>query len=297
MPIIKRRLFVISLRGLMVAIVILGAFLGWRVNRANIQRKAVAEVVKAGGFVNYDFAYENGQTKSTTTPWTPDWFRRAVGEEYFQEVTTISFRVPGGEDPVPPPRVTDDTLAALGQLDRLEDLRLWKMPVTDAGVPHLSGLSRLRNLELYQCPAVTDTGLSHLRTLTNLRTLHLYRTSVTGTGLAALSGNQSLESLSLSESNLTDAGLAQIGRHWKNSLQTLSFDNCPGVSDTGTAHLSGMVRLRSLYFYGTPITDAGLAHIAGLTDLENLGISSPITDAGLAPPSRDDAVACPLLVR
>src|SRR5947208_2022537 len=104
-----RRLFRTSLRGLMVVILIIAAFLGWRVNRANTQRRAVAVILKeAGDSVEYDFAYENSRGKLTKRRWAPHWLRRAIGDEYFQEVTGINFRAQsGGPIPLPPPPMSD----------------------------------------------------------------------------------------------------------------------------------------------------------------------------------------------
>ena len=47
--------------------------------------------------------------------------------------------------------------------------------VTDAGLEHLKGLTKLRFLELTNA-RVTDAGLAHLRGLTQLEDLQLYGT-------------------------------------------------------------------------------------------------------------------------
>ena len=92
---------------------------------------------------------------------------------------------------------------------------------------------RFRNVREGGGPELADRGLAHLRRTTDLRILHLNHTSITDTGLSALSGNRSVENLYVGATGLTDAGLAQIGRQWKNSLQELSFADCPGVTDAG----------------------------------------------------------------
>ena len=57
--------------------------------------------------------------------------------------------------------------------------------MTDAGLQHLAGLTRLEWLELSQTQ-VTDAGLQHLAGLTGLRRLDLSQTQVTDAGVAAL---------------------------------------------------------------------------------------------------------------
>ena len=52
--------------------------------------------------------------------------------------------------------------------------------ITDTGLEHLKGLTRLQDLALP--PAITDVGLEHLKGLTSLRVLGLGRTRVTDSG-------------------------------------------------------------------------------------------------------------------
>jgi hypothetical protein len=62
---------------------------------------------------------------------------------------------------------------------------LWGNKITDSGLFHLRGLSRLRWLCLDQT-AVTDRGLLQLVRLRNLETLSVERTRVTAAGAAEL---------------------------------------------------------------------------------------------------------------
>ena len=57
--------------------------------------------------------------------------------------------------------------------------------ITDAGLVHLKGLTKLQELHLNETK-VTDAGLAHLKDLTNLQTLNLRFTQVTDAGLAAM---------------------------------------------------------------------------------------------------------------
>ena len=68
--------------------------------------------------------------------------------------------------------ITDEGLARIAGLRRLEQLRLASSAITDAGLADLAQLSKLRHLHLIDAP-VTDAGLEHLRPLTGLKSLYL----------------------------------------------------------------------------------------------------------------------------
>ena len=57
--------------------------------------------------------------------------------------------------------------------------------ITDVGLAHLKGLTKLRALNLHNTQ-VTDAGLVHLKGLTNLHTLILLDTKITDEGVAEL---------------------------------------------------------------------------------------------------------------
>ena len=58
--------------------------------------------------------------------------------------------------------------------------------------------------------AVTDAGLEHLQGRTKVRELYLHRTQVTDAGLAHLQGLTRLVTLDLSRTKITDAGLEPL---------------------------------------------------------------------------------------
>ena len=57
--------------------------------------------------------------------------------------------------------------------------------MTDAGLEHLTGLSKLEFLDLGDTQ-VTDAGLGHLAGLSELESLNLFNTQVTDAGLKEL---------------------------------------------------------------------------------------------------------------
>ncbi len=141
--------------------------------------------------------------------------------------------------------------------------------MSNAGLKHLAGLTRLHSLDL-SGTRVSDVGLEHLKGMIDLKILFLNKTAVTGSGLRYLAGATGLEELSLSDSGVTDAGLENL-KSYKN-LRRLSLWGT-SITDAGLAHLADLVRLEHLELIRTRITDAGLVHLRPLVDLYYLGMN------------------------
>lgn len=80
------------------------------------------------------------------------------------------------------PAATDIDLDRIAEFSTLTELFVTRSEVTDAGLKQLSGLVRLKVLELH-APAVTDAGLEHLTGLKSLLVLKLGETQVTRAGV------------------------------------------------------------------------------------------------------------------
>ena len=59
--------------------------------------------------------------------------------------------------------------------------------VTDAGLEHLKGMTKLVKLH-FDGQKITDVGMAHLQGLVNLENLNLCRTQITDSGLVHLKG-------------------------------------------------------------------------------------------------------------
>jgi hypothetical protein len=122
----------------------------------------------------------------------------------------------------------------------------------------------ITNLDLIDIP-VSDAGLVHIKGLTKLQGLNLSNTRVSDAGLAHIKGLP-LQELYLTNTQVSDAGLAHI----KNlPLRVLSLV-ATRVSDAGLVHIKDLPNLQVLYLSDTRVSDAGLAHIKGLTNLKTL---------------------------
>ena len=86
---------------------------------------------------------------------------------------------------VTPQASTDLSPLAALRPDDLQYLQLSSSRVNNAGLVHLSQLTGLRVLWLYDTP-ISDAGLAHLRSLSGLRVLNLRSTLATAAGVDAL---------------------------------------------------------------------------------------------------------------
>jgi internalin A len=184
----------LSVRALMVIVLILGGGLGWVVRCARLQRDAVAAIEAAGGKVFYDWDVSNGLIlkPGARRPFLK-WLVARIGPDYVGNVTSVSLQGELGA------RADDALLTHVSRLDHLEELDLrGNGSVTDAGLVHLRGLTRLRLLDL-NASGVQGPGLANLNGLTGLQTLRLEGLPVSDNDLGRLSGLTGLVALSVSK--------------------------------------------------------------------------------------------------
>jgi hypothetical protein len=174
--------------------------------------------------------------------------------------------------------IGDAALAVIGTNTNLGyGLHLKGMPISDKGLAHLKGLSKVVVLDLSETQ-VTDEGLPHLAGMSWLRDLRLKKTQVTGSGLQALQALR-LKDLDLSESAANDAGLA--GLKGFTSLVRISLANT-SVGDQGVKHLPVLDIGRILDLSGTKVTDQCAAALVG-TRVSDLKLDdTALTDQGLS---------------
>ena len=298
MPGRVRKGLVLSLRSAMLLVLLSGMWSGWRVNRANDQRRAVAAIRRAGGGISYSYPFLvwKGYRNPNARPWAPAWLRNWLGDEFFQEVISVQFF----NRPL-----TDHDLAPLASLDCLEELAISGAPITDGGLKYIANLKELRTLHLWETPGITDAGIAHLSSLTKLQTLALYRCSITDASLVHLRTMDNLEMLDLAETGVMGPGLSHLDRMAKlkrlftptnraglthigrlHGLQELyAYDTrkpIPGDPLTDLTDLAGLKSLRVLVLGDNLCSDTGLATLSGLSGLTRLGIGGErVTDAGL----------------
>jgi hypothetical protein len=287
----------------MIVVLAIGGFLGWKVNRARDQRLAVAAIQAKQGKIAYDYQMTSDDVLDpkpislTSEPHAPRWLRRAVGNEFFQEVAHVDIRSD----------VSGETLLAVAKLDHLvhltlaldgakvdvaalgeiaktptfQSLILAQQSVNDAAMAKLAGARRLRRLLVVGANDLTDAGLASLADLPALEYLEIHNAPrITDLGLENLGPLlASLETLSI-QASITDEGMACLRNCRK--LKTLALGETR-VSDAGLAHLSRLESLETLSMGATGVTDDGLAALRGLKNLKSLSLrSTKVHGPGLA---------------
>ena len=94
-----RRAVRLSVRGLIVLVLVLGAFLGWLVRSAQIQRDAVTAIKQASGVAFYE-----RELRPAAKPRAIKWLVANVGIEYFSAIESVTLGVVSSPDPNAPGR-------------------------------------------------------------------------------------------------------------------------------------------------------------------------------------------------
>jgi hypothetical protein len=189
-----------------------------------------------------------------------------------------------------PGMANDYVLAAVGKLNRLQELSIAGPEISDRGLAQLARLSRLEKLTI-QAPKITDQGVAHFKSLVQLRTLEL-NTTFSGfmqvpnqpAALAHLTldrdpypapakqliASHAMAPLTKTTPGLTNESLRTIGRlRGLVSLSVLS----DGVSIDGLKHLVGLTRLVSLRLSDrTDAPEGALIHLHSLSSLQGLAL-------------------------
>jgi hypothetical protein len=191
----RRRWLQFSLRTLMLVVLMVSVPLGWfgmKVRVAEREDAAVDAIQALGGGISY---------RSDDLP-TPAWIPR----RHAVKVLAVFL----GET-----QTTDADLGRLKEhlrtLPHMEELKLQKTRITDAGLEHLEEFTNLEELDLSSTP-ISDAGLVHLKPLSRLRCLQFTGSHITDDGLAHLSGLTQLIWLYLDNTQVTDAGVAELQR-------------------------------------------------------------------------------------
>ena len=138
MTISPRRKLRISLRLAMVMIVLVAIPLARLAVRARAQKEAVLAIAKAGGFVGYDWQFlPDGRSNPSPKPPGQSWIHKWLGPDYFQTVERVNLQRDDNGD---------DVMEHVGKLDGLRRISITGTKITDAGIAHLAGLSRLREV-------------------------------------------------------------------------------------------------------------------------------------------------------
>jgi hypothetical protein len=141
--------------------------------------------------------------------------------------------------------------------------------MTDDGLATLTRLRRLNDL-LVALPQVTTKGLAHVGKASTVSTLRV-RPGIDDAGIAELRGLK-LKSADLDGKGITDAGMKHVAAQWPD-LFDLSFVET-SVGDQGLATLRGMKLARFTFHEAPNLTSAGLKTIAEFPFLTHVGLGN-----------------------
>lgn len=177
--------------------------------------------------------------------------------------------------------VTNAEVQRLLALPNLKRLRVSGSALGRQGIEHISQLSGLAELALWNVPLDNDK-LGLLGSLKALTSLSIHRTALlSDAGLVHLRRFPKLTHLALVEVGITDRGVAQIVRDLP-KLRLLDLRNCAQVTNAGIEHLRGLAGLRVLRLGGHQINDQTLAIVGRMPSLVGLTVQEAvISDAGL----------------
>ncbi len=184
-------------------------------------------------------------------------------------------------------QASDDALQSVAQLKDLEVLMIWKPNrLTDAGMKHLAGLSKLQYLHIND-GGLGDAALAIFSRLPRLERLSLQGNSFSDDGLKVLAGMKQLKTLAIGMNHrpITDAGVRHLSG--LTALEELDLQRSQ-VGDKGIAALKNLKQLRVLVLMedtkgnSHPPTDASVEYLLAFTKLQNLTlISTAITEQGV----------------
>ncbi|MES2306309.1 MAG: hypothetical protein V4558_12415 [Gemmatimonadota bacterium] len=196
------------------------------------------------------------------------------------------------------------TAAGMAPLVSLANLGWLGVDATDAHMPHIAAMPRLRFLGCQDAPAGDDgfVALSRSQSIAYIWGRHCRNLGTRG--FAAMATMPALESLSVSCVNvadeavatlpdfpalrelmpidLPDAGYRHIGKCSR--LESLVLMYCRETGDEATAHLTDLPSLKKYFASYTRATDRTPELLAGIESLESVTFDSvaQLTDAGIA---------------
>jgi Leucine Rich Repeat (LRR) protein len=268
----RRSWFRYSLGTLLIGLTIGCVWLGFIVNRAQRQQRAVAMVRELNGYAIYDIPKGDGFVLAT--PEFPATWRGQLGIDLRGNVVAIS--VPAGGDTQELKRMrgpNDRDLAKLRHLNNLENLHIRRGDISEQGCRHLATLPSLRYLCLTETP-ISEEGLAQIGGIRTLEHLSLIastgnaRDPITGNALRHLTELKCLTELDLSGTDVDDVGLEHLTKLPR--LKSLRLCKTR-ITNEGLRAIAKMP-LESLFIAGTQVDDEGIVHLARMTTLERLDI-------------------------
>jgi len=157
------------------------------------------------------------------------------------------------------PQFGDDEVMRVATIPWVYQVNLADSHVTQRGLAALSGLPKLKSLDLSRT-TLTDQDFLAVTKLATLAELLLNDCSwLKDEHLARLVALKCLERLELSSQLITPAGLAQLSQ--LPALQELTLGECAAIDDGAIEHLASLLQLKQLTLSNTGLTSRGYAEL------------------------------------
>jgi WD40 repeat protein len=283
----RRRWLRFSLRAMLLIVAIVAVWLGFKTRDARNQRTALTAIRQAGGTPYFDYQLVNNTNWNlNATPPGPDWLRKIVGEEYFEEVVGVGFE----KRSVPP----DEFGELLKQLCRAGSIkmfsaietqrssksprRIYELRQNQAANPSASrpGILQALSSAFFHAPGtqILDVMLEPIGKIESLESLYLANNAISDVGLKQLQNLRRLETLDLSDTDIKGPGLQYL------PIKLTQLDlRDTSIDDAALEHVGKLINLEHLNLSGTAITDAGLKYLSGLNKLKDLDLSNTCVTA------------------
>lgn len=164
--------------------------------------------------------------------------------------------------------VRDPEMRLLSGMPDLETVYISESDVTAKGIAHIAGLTKLKDLGLWDTKVESIASLSGLVNLEKLGIYPEFDTELPDDALASLANFTKLQDLYLSNEAISDATVKRLSN--LKDLRKLDITVGNVEDEESLAALAGLKQLKSLSFHGGKLSDAVLRHLAGLENLETL---------------------------
>jgi hypothetical protein len=265
----------VSIRFLLIMICVAALFfawLSWRLRKAHVRDRFIAEIISGGGTVA--FADQFDGSNSRLTPYSPkssyvdQTVRDVFGTNPFQTLRSIQLGM----------RVDTAIFLKHSLAQEVHVLRLDNMPATDLDVANFAAYTETRVLDLSHT-LVSDQGLDSITGFRHLEELWLEGTQISDRGIQYLLAIPSLEVLDLRRTQISDQGLELVAR--MPNVRLLYLDAAQ-VTPAGLRSLKRSLKLDALWLEFTERVDYDLTALLENTTLRDLTLKGKyVNDAML----------------
>ena len=253
----KRRWLSFSLKTLLIAMTVIGVWLGMRGSEVYKQRRAREALAKVVEGVCFDHEWEadaslpaGGRWNYQAAPRAPAWLIDLVGEDFFSRVTCVYLRHP--QEATDGAKISAADLTCLKDLPYLEEIGFFSdADIDEESIAILNDLPHLKRLAIAYS---SDDELRHIGTLKHLELLDVTGPQVTSEGMRHLQSAPRLQCLSLVGTRIDGKGVDCLRQ--QTNLKTLVILGAK-FGDADTAAFEQMTGLQHLVLHATRISPQG----------------------------------------